>query len=74
MDFTSGYDVTVQYFQDHSVIDIFQEAGFGEFSFEFTGLSLHLFEVVPGIFIPKMFVLEDDALTPFPAEVWPSKD
>lgn len=56
MDFTSGYDATVQYFQDHSVIDIFQKAGFGEFSFEFTGLSLHLFEVVPGIFIPKMFL------------------
>lgn len=65
---------TFYYFQDHSVIDIFQEADFGEFSFEFPGLSVHVSKVVLGLFIPKMLVLEDDALPHFPAEVWPSKD
>lgn len=60
-----GSDATVQYIQEYSVIHVSQEAGFGGCSCEFTGLSRRASEVVLGIFVPKMVVLEDDALLRF---------
>lgn len=63
--FQPGSDATVSYFRDRSVFHVFQEAGFGEFSCEFTGLGRRASEAVLGVFVPKMFALEDDVLTHF---------
>lgn len=43
----------------------FKKLVLGSFSCELTGLSRRASEVVLGVFVPKMFVLEDDALTHF---------
>lgn len=42
--------------QQFSISRIIQEAGFGEFSWEFAGLGRRASEVVLGNFLPKMFV------------------